>query len=141
MKLLAMAYRSWCGLGLFVLLLWAVASPLQALPGAAGGIEQVFERDSIGTEVRNGITYIIYQVEQGETLFGIARKYNLKTDEVIKHNQWAEKGLSIGDNEFEHLHSIKMDKESKKSEDTKKSNSVSFSSKLRILINIYRISR
>ena len=38
-------------------------------------------------------------------------------------------GLSIGDNEFEHLHSVKIDQESKKSEDTKKSNSVSFSSK------------
>ncbi len=53
-------------------------------------------RDSVGTEMVNGKTYILYKVEPKETLFGIANKYNLSVAELVKHNPEAEAGLKVG---------------------------------------------
>lgn len=53
-------------------------------------------KDSVGTEVVNGKTFILYKVEAKETLFGIANKYHLSVAELVKHNPEAEAGLQLG---------------------------------------------
>jgi LysM repeat protein len=53
-------------------------------------------RDSVGTEVVNGKTFILYRVEPKETLFGIANKYNLSVAELVKFNPDTEAGLKVG---------------------------------------------
>ncbi len=47
-------------------------------------------------ETIDGKVYYLHTVEKGETVYGIARKYNLKQDEVLKANPAAEKGISPG---------------------------------------------
>lgn len=53
-------------------------------------------RDSVGTEVVNGKTFVLYRVEPKETLFGIANKYNLSVAELVKYNPDSEAGLKVG---------------------------------------------
>lgn len=53
-------------------------------------------RDSVGTEVVNGKTFVLYRVEPKETLFGIANKYNLSVTELVKFNPETEAGLKVG---------------------------------------------
>lgn len=53
-------------------------------------------KDSVGTEVVNGKTFILYKVEAKETLFGIANKYHLAVADLVKHNPQAEAGLQLG---------------------------------------------
>ena len=53
-------------------------------------------RDSVGAEVVNGKTFILYRVEPKETLFGIANKYNITVAELAKHNPETETGLKVG---------------------------------------------
>lgn len=62
----------------------------------SGAASQAAVADSVGVEVRDGQQFIQYKVTAGETVYSIARKYNLKTNEVLKYNPWAEKGLQIG---------------------------------------------
>jgi LysM repeat protein len=52
--------------------------------------------DSIRTEVIDGKTYIIHQVEQKETLFGISRKYGVALILVVEANPGAGSGLEVG---------------------------------------------
>ena len=52
--------------------------------------------DSIGTEVINGKTFILYKVEPKETLYSISNQYNLPVAELVKHNPETETGLKIG---------------------------------------------
>jgi LysM repeat protein/ABC-type branched-subunit amino acid transport system substrate-binding protein len=40
--------------------------------------------------------YFLHKVEAGETLYGIAKKYNISTDEIVKLNPEAKTGLRIG---------------------------------------------
>jgi len=57
-----------------------------------------FSPDSVGLERRNGEVYVLHQVDQGETLFSISRRYGLSTQEVKKLNPNADvENLSIGD--------------------------------------------
>ena len=53
-------------------------------------------KDSVGAEVVNGKTFILYKVEPKETLFGIANKYNLSVADLVKHNPETEAGLKVG---------------------------------------------
>ncbi|WP_224996505.1 LysM peptidoglycan-binding domain-containing protein [Cesiribacter sp. SM1] len=53
-------------------------------------------KDSVGTEVVNGKTYVLYRVEPKETLFGIANKYNLSVADLVKVNPETETGLKVG---------------------------------------------
>lgn len=76
--------------GLYLALLGIV---LLALPTQA---MTVMEADSVGVEYQQGRRFVKYQVEKGETLFSISKKYNLKMEEVIKFNPAAEKGLQVG---------------------------------------------
>lgn len=54
------------------------------------------ERDSIGIEKVGNKTFIIHQVDQGETLFGISRRYNTAIGEILSNNEQLQDGLKIG---------------------------------------------
>jgi LysM repeat protein len=49
--------------------------------------------DSIGTEIDNGMVYTLHRVQKGETLFGIARKYQAKASDVFIANPGSEDGI------------------------------------------------
>ena len=53
-------------------------------------------KDSVGTEVVNGKTFVLYRVEPKETLFGIANKYNIAVADLVKVNPETETGLKVG---------------------------------------------
>ena len=42
--------------------------------------------DSIGTRVKNGMTYIIHKVEKGDGLYSLSRKYNVSRKSIIDEN-------------------------------------------------------
>ena len=52
--------------------------------------------DSVGHEVRNGNHFILHKITDGETLFGIARKYGVNPKEIISENPGIEKKLPVG---------------------------------------------
>lgn len=51
------------------------------------------QQDSIGTKTENGIVYILHKVDKGQTLYAIARKYNVDVNEIIKANPGSDKGI------------------------------------------------
>jgi len=53
-------------------------------------------QDSIGTKTEGGVVYILHRVERGQTLFAIARNYNVSANEVIKANPGSDKGIQAG---------------------------------------------
>ena len=48
------------------------------------------------TVVRNGQTFYIYQVHQGEGLQAISRTFNVPVEEILRHNPSANTGLQLG---------------------------------------------
>lgn len=56
---------------------------------------EVIEMDSIGIEKVGDKTFIIHQVDQGETLFGISRRYNTAVGEILSSNEQLQEGLKI----------------------------------------------
>jgi LysM repeat protein len=52
--------------------------------------------DSIGIETINGKTFIIHQVGEKETLYGLSRRYGVTIDQILEANPSADAGLSIG---------------------------------------------
>ncbi len=57
-----------------------------------------FSVDSIGLERRNGETYVLHQVDQGETLFSLSRQYSVSIQEIKDANPEKDvSSLSIGD--------------------------------------------
>lgn len=54
-------------------------------------------KKSMITETMDGQDYYLHFVKQGETLFAIARAYELTVDAIFKTNPEARKGISAGD--------------------------------------------
>lgn len=52
--------------------------------------------DSVGVEKINGQSFIIHQVEEKETLFGISRRYKTPVNEIVQSNEALRDGLKIG---------------------------------------------
>lgn len=52
--------------------------------------------DSIGSEVINGRTYVLYQVEEGETVYSISTKYGASMRDIVAATPEVKKGLQIG---------------------------------------------
>src|SRR5690554_3329511 len=52
--------------------------------------------DSVGVEKINGQSFIIHQVEEKETLFGISRRYKTPVNEIVQNNAELSQGLKIG---------------------------------------------
>jgi len=53
-------------------------------------------QDSTGTEVINGKIFVIHQVGEKETLYGISRRYGTTVDSILQYNPTADGGLEIG---------------------------------------------
>lgn len=52
--------------------------------------------DSLGITKKAGKTFIIHQVDEGETLFSLSRRYHVNVDDIMIENPEAEAGLKIG---------------------------------------------
>jgi len=53
-------------------------------------------QDSTGTEIINGKVFVIHQVGEKETLYGISRRYGTTVDAILQYNPTADAGLEIG---------------------------------------------
>ena len=53
-------------------------------------------QDSTGREVINGKIFVIHQVGEKETLYGISRRYGTTVDSILQYNPTADAGLEIG---------------------------------------------
>lgn len=56
----------------------------------------IIERDSIGIERVGNRTFILHQVDQGETLFAISRRYQTAINDILQNNEQLQDGLKIG---------------------------------------------
>lgn len=52
--------------------------------------------DSTGTETINGKIFVIHQVAEKETLYGISRRYGTSVDDILRYNPNADAGLEVG---------------------------------------------
>lgn len=52
--------------------------------------------DSIGTETINGKIFIIHKVSEGETLYGISKRYGVTISQILEVNPTSDAGLDIG---------------------------------------------
>ncbi len=67
--------------------------------------------DSISYFMQNGIRIVIHEVEKGETLEGISRKYNVPVSEILKYNPGVKNGI-IRDGQILKIPRIKGGEES-----------------------------
>ncbi len=52
--------------------------------------------DSLRLETIGGKPFIIHQVDEQETLFGISRRYGVSIAQILEHNKEADAGLDVG---------------------------------------------
>lgn len=52
--------------------------------------------DSLRLETINGKQFIIHQIDEKETLYGISRRYGVAITAILEHNPTADGGLSVG---------------------------------------------
>ncbi len=57
---------------------------------------QPHAQDSLGIETVNGKIFVVHQVGEKETLYGISRRYGTTVDAIVQYNPAASSGLSIG---------------------------------------------
>lgn len=53
------------------------------------------KKDSIGIETINGKTFIVHQVDAGETLYAISKRYGVTIDQIVAQNPTADGGLEV----------------------------------------------
>ncbi len=75
------------------MLLWALAGLATNQAALAGPL---LPPDSIGVERKGNKNLVLYQVEKGETLFGITRKYRTTVGEVQRLNPELKAGIKLG---------------------------------------------
>lgn len=69
---------------------------LAGMSSAYAGFAYAVPVDSVGSEVINGKTFVLYKVEPKETLYAISNKYNVSVEELVQHNPETEVGLKEG---------------------------------------------
>ncbi len=52
--------------------------------------------DSLRLETINGKSFIIHQVDEQETLYGISKRYNVSITQILEYNKEADAGLDVG---------------------------------------------
>ncbi len=57
--------------------------------------EHLLEYDSVGVKTVNGNVMIIHRVKQGETLYSLARHYQVAVDDILRANPGMSKNLKI----------------------------------------------
>ncbi|MFY0686101.1 MAG: LysM peptidoglycan-binding domain-containing protein [Cyclobacteriaceae bacterium] len=58
---------------------------------------EVFGIDSLRTEVRKGKYFVVHQVESGETLYSISRRYQSEAKKIIRANKIKDNYINVGD--------------------------------------------
>ena len=58
--------------------------------------KELVSRDSVGIEKVGNKTFIIHQVDEKETLFGISRRYQVAVSDIIENNPLLSDGIKIG---------------------------------------------
>lgn len=53
------------------------------------------KKDSIGMETINGKVFIVHQVDAGETLYAISKRYGVTVEQIVAQNPAADAGLEI----------------------------------------------
>lgn len=82
------------GYGAMVLLLLGMFAGVGA---SASTLGIRMPQDSVGREIVNGQTFVLYRVEAKETLYSISNKYRLSVAELVRYNPSTESGLKIGE--------------------------------------------
>ncbi len=77
-----------------------------------GEVSASFSPDSISYFMQNGIRVVIHEVEKGETLEGISRKYDVPVSEILKYNPGVKNGI-IRDGQILKIPRIKGREQSK----------------------------
>lgn len=72
---------------LITLVLGFYLSPIQSFAN---------KTDSVGTKVKDGKIYIIHEVQKGEGLYGISKKYNVSLADLIRENPGSDAVIKIG---------------------------------------------
>ncbi|TVP46141.1 MAG: LysM peptidoglycan-binding domain-containing protein [Mongoliibacter sp.] len=57
---------------------------------------EIVPMDSVGVEKVGDKTFIIHEVGQGETLFGISRRYEVAVNDLLQNNSKLQEGLKMG---------------------------------------------
>ncbi len=57
---------------------------------------EIHPLDSVGIEKIGGKAFIIHQVEQQETLFGISKRYSASVNDIVQANELLKDGLKMG---------------------------------------------
>ena len=57
---------------------------------------EIVLRDSVGIEKVGDKSFIIHQVEERETLFGISRRYQVAVNDILQNNEQLQDGLKLG---------------------------------------------
>lgn len=52
-------------------------------------------KDSIGLETINGKVYIVHQVDAGETLYALSKRYGVTVEQIVAQNPTADAGLEV----------------------------------------------
>lgn len=55
-----------------------------------------FTSDSLRLETINGKSFVIHQVDEQETLYGISRRYGASISQILEYNKEADAGLEVG---------------------------------------------
>lgn len=63
-------------------------------------------QDSVGTTTRAGKEFIVHKVENGETLYSLARRYHTSTEAILEENPSLKEGLKAGQNIYIGFESI-----------------------------------
>ena len=58
--------------------------------------EKTHLSDSLRIEIIGGQSFIIHQVDEQETLYGISRRYNVSLSQILEFNKEADAGLNVG---------------------------------------------
>lgn len=58
--------------------------------------QSVYIKKSATVESRNGHNYFVHQVEKGQTVYSIAKAYDVSVDEIYFENPTAKNGLTVG---------------------------------------------
>lgn len=58
--------------------------------------KELVSRDSVGIEKVGNKTFIIHQVDEKETLFGISRRYQVAVNDIMQNNAQLSEGIKIG---------------------------------------------
>ena len=74
---------------------WAILVMVGAMVWATPTLAHEVAFDSLRVELQGGNRFVIHQVESGETLYGLARRYQVSQGDIMKANPELAQGLKV----------------------------------------------